>query len=312
VFRDLALSTRRRLLVVGLVVAGFTPSAVAGATSSHVIQAVGAENQYANVIAQVGGRYVNVEAVMSNPATDPHEFEASTSVAREIASAQLIVQNGAGYDTFMHQLESASSSSSRKVVTVQTLLGLSASTKNPHLWYEPAAMPRVAKVVAHDLSVLDPSHASYFAHRLSSFDASMSKVTDAIDTFRATFARERVATTEPVADYLLTALGLRNSTPFSFQADVMNGVDPSPEDVTFQQQLLTTHAVKVFCYNAQVSSPVTISLRDLAKKSHVPVVAVYETMPTPGFDYQTWMIAEIDALTNALAHHRSTTSLLKG
>jgi zinc/manganese transport system substrate-binding protein len=118
-----------------------------------------------------------------------------------------------------------------------------------------------------------------------------------------------VATTEPVADYMLSALGLDNLTPFRFQADIMNGVDPSPEDITFQQSLFTSHRVKVFCYNAQVSSSVTVSLKALAEKSHVPVVGVYETMPTPGFDYQTWMEAEIKALGKALVSGTSTKEL---
>jgi zinc/manganese transport system substrate-binding protein len=106
----------------------------------------------------------------------------------------------------------------------------------------------------------------------------------------------------------LAALGLHNVTPFRFQADVMNGVDPSPEDIAFQQNLLTSHHAKVFCYNEQVSSTVTLAMRSLAQSSHVPVVAVYETMPT-GFDYQTWMLAEIAALTKALTSHLSTKEL---
>jgi zinc/manganese transport system substrate-binding protein len=112
-----------------------------------------------------------------------------------------------------------------------------------------------------------------------------------------------------VADYLLSALGLDNLTPFRFQADIMNGVDPSPEDIALQQSFFTTHQVRVFCYNAQVSSSVTAALRTLAQKSHVPVVAVYETMPTPGYDYQSWMKAEIDALTKALVSQQSTKEL---
>jgi zinc/manganese transport system substrate-binding protein len=118
-----------------------------------------------------------------------------------------------------------------------------------------------------------------------------------------------VATTEPVADYLLMALGLQNRTPFRFQADIMNGVDPSPEDIAFQQSLFKQHRVKVFCYNAQVSSTVTLSMESLAESSGVPVVAVYETMPTPGYDYQTWMLAEIHALTKALTTKTSTKEL---
>ena len=101
------------------------------------IVAVGAENEYADVIQQVGGKYVQVSAIMSNPNTDPHTFEASASVARLVSSAQLVVQNGVGYDTFMNTIENAAPSSSRKVIVVQNLLGLPTDTPNPHLWYKP-------------------------------------------------------------------------------------------------------------------------------------------------------------------------------
>jgi zinc/manganese transport system substrate-binding protein len=108
-----------------------------------------------------------------------------------------------------------------------------------------------------------------------------------------------VATTEPVGDYLLSAMGLNNLTPFRFQADVMNGIDPSPEDIVTQQSLLTRHAVAALCFNAQVSSPVTLALRNLATKDHVPTVAIYETMPQ-GLHVQTWMLDEISAIEAAI------------
>jgi len=296
---------------VGLLTAALVLSAcnAPAAKSGAKLRAVGAENEYANVITQIGGRFVSVDAVMSNPNTDPHTFEASASVAQEISSAQLVVQNGVGYDTFMQQLESSTPNSSRRVIDVQQLLGLSLKTKNPHLWYDPKTMPAVATQVAHDLASLAPKHAAYFTERLNAFLASLQPVELAIKTFKARFAGVEVATTEPVADYLLQALGLDNVTPFRFQADIMNGVDPSPEDIAFQQGLFTSHRAKVFCYNAQVSSTVTVAMRSLAESSHVPVVAVYETMPTPGFDYQTWMLAEISALTKALTMHVSTKEL---
>ena len=277
--------------------------------TSGIVRAVGAESQYANLISQIGGRYVSVAAIMSNPSTDPHTFEVSTSVAQTLASAQLVVQNGLGYDAFMNQLESASPSSSRRVIEVQTLLGLPNSTKNPHLWYDPSFMVKVASQIETDLASAAPSHAKYFATRLAAFQTSMQTLDVTIRAFRARFAGTAVATTEPVADYLLTTLGLKNETPFRFQADIMNGVDPSPEDIAFQQRLFTTHRVAMFCYNAQVNSSVTLSLRSIAEAARVPVVAVYETMPTPGYDYQTWMAAEISAMTRALVTKTSTKGL---
>ncbi|HVB50663.1 MAG TPA: zinc ABC transporter substrate-binding protein [Acidimicrobiales bacterium] len=302
---------RAAALGLALGVAGVVLSScgTSPAITKGVIQAVGAENQYANVMSQIGGRFVEVHAVMSNPNTDPHTYEVSTSVAQEISSARLVIQNGVGYDTFMNQLESAAPSTSRHVIEVQSLVGLSNDTKNPHLWYKQKTMSRVARAVRTELTSLQPEHASYFTTRLKAFDTSMAALASATTAFRAKFAGVKVATTEPVADYLLQSLGLVNESPFRFQADVMNGIDPSPEDIAFQQNLFTHHKVKVLCYNAQVSSPVTQSLRSLAQSSGVPVVAVYETMPTPGYNYQSWMLAEIVALTKAITTSTSTENI---
>jgi zinc/manganese transport system substrate-binding protein len=274
-----------------------------------VINAIGAENEYADVIGQIGGRYVQVSAILNNPNTDPHTFESSPSVAAEVSGAQLIVQNGVGYDTFMNKIESASPNASRKVIVIQDLLGLPDSTPNPHLWYDPKTMPMAAKAIAGDLASLQPTHAAYFKANLSKFDVSLSPWLHAIAAFKSQHPGVTAATTEPVADYLLTAMGITNLTPWRFQADIMNGVDPSPQDVTLENGFFTKHAVKVFCYNQQVVDSLTTSIRLGALKAGVPVVGVYETMPTPGYDYQSWMLAEVNAIQNAVEDGASTQHL---
>ena len=274
-----------------------------------VIVAVGAENEYANVIAQLGGRYVEVTAIMSNPNTDPHSFEASPSVARVVSSAQLIVQNGVYYDTFMNTIEAASPDPKRRVIDVQKILALPSSTPNPHLWYDPRTMPAVAKAIAASLSEMAPAHRSYFASRLRSFDGSLTPWLRAIAAFKAEYPHIPVATTEPVADYMLEAVGADIKTPFPLQADIMNGIDPAPQDITIEDNLFSEHRVDVFLYNEQVTDSVTASFLSLAKKNGVPVVGVYETMPTPGYDYQTWMLAEVNALRKAVADKISTERL---
>src|ERR1700761_4873377 len=131
-------------------------------TSAHQIVAVGAENEYTSVLQQVGGQYVQASAIMSNPSTDPHTFEASASVAREISGAQLVVQNGVGYDSFMDSIEKAVPDSGRKLIDVQKLVGLPDSPPTPPPWSNPPTMPAVASAVASDLADLQPSHAAYF------------------------------------------------------------------------------------------------------------------------------------------------------
>ncbi len=273
-----------------------------------MIIAVGAENEYASVLSQVGGRYVDVSSILDNPNTDPHTFEASPQVAQEVSAARLIVQNGLGYDSWMNKIESASPSSGRKVIVVQHVLGLPDSSPNPHLWYSPATMPAVANAVAADLSALQPAHASYFRARLKAFDRSLKPWLNAIAGFNAKYPGATAANTEPVADYLLAAMGIKNLTPFRFQADIMNGVDPSPQDIDLEDGLLSQHKAMAFVYNAQVTDTLTTSIRQNAIKAAVPVVAVYETMPT-GYTYQSWMLAETEAIQKAVATKMSTRKL---
>jgi zinc/manganese transport system substrate-binding protein len=311
---------RRRRWLTGVVLLGAALAAsgcaplLAAAPSAHrgVIAAVGAENEYADVIGQVGGKYVQVSAVMSNPNTDPHAFEASASAARLVGGAQLVVQNGAGYDTFMDTIESAVPSSSRKVIVVQHLLGLPDSTPNPHLWYKPGTMPVVADAIAAGLAALQPAHARYFRANAAAFARSLAPWAGAIAAFRAKYPLAPVATTEPVADYLLQAAGADNLTPFAFQADVMNGTDPSAQDVAAERSLFTGHKVRAFIYNRQVTDSLTDSFITLARENGIPVVGVYETMPAPGYRYQSWMLAEVQALQRAVAGQVSTERLWWG
>ncbi|MBV9445516.1 MAG: zinc ABC transporter substrate-binding protein [Streptosporangiaceae bacterium] len=279
------------------------------ATSAGAIVAVGAENQYADVISQVGGKYVSASAIMSNPNSDPHTFEASARVAQAVSSAQLVVQNGLGYDAFMNTIENAVGSSGRKVIDVQKLLNVPDSEPNPHLWYKPGTMVAVANAVAGDLAAIQPAHAAYFRQNATAFVRSLDAWTGAISAFNTKYPYTPVATTEPVADYLLQAIGADDLTPMTFQLNVMNGTDPSAQNVAAERSLFTRHSVKVLVYNQQVTDSLTQSFITLAHANGIPVVGVYETMPAPGYDYQSWMVAEVQALSKAVQHKVSTEHL---
>jgi zinc/manganese transport system substrate-binding protein len=312
--RRLRRAARPRIGAVAIV--ALTAAGVAGCGGSSVstgasgpIPAVGAENEYANVIEQVGGRYVKVTAIESNPATDPHTYEASPSVAEAVSTSPLVVQNGVSYDTYMERIESASPSPARRVIDVQRLLGLPDSTPNPHLWYRPQTMGLVAHAIAADLSAIQPAHAAYFHANAAAFEASLAPWLQALKRFAAEYPNTPVAVTEPVVDYMLEAAGARILTPFALQAKVMNGVDPAPQDVTLQNGLLSGRKVKAILYNQQVTDTLTQSFLAAARRNGVPVVGVYETMPTPGYDYQSWMLAEVQALRRAVVERISTQRL---
>ena len=283
--------------------------ASAEAETSKVIKAIGVENEYADVISQIGGKYVIAHAIVTDPNTDPHTFEASPKVVADIAAAELIVENGVGYDSWADKIMSAAPRPDRKVINVQHLLGLPDDTANPHLWYDPRTMPAVSKAIADDLAVLRPAQAEYFQANANHFVASLEPWNAAIASFKAQYGKTPVAVTEPVADYMLEAMGFDILTPFTLQASIMNGTDPSPQDVTTQNELLSGKKVEVFVYNLQVTDSLTKSFLDLSKKAGIPVAGVYETMPTPGYTYQTWMLAEVNTLRKAVADKVSTETL---
>lgn len=299
----------RRLTPFVVLAVAAVVSACGHSTGERTPSAIGIESQYADVIAQIAGPHVRVRAILTNPNTDPHVFQASPAIAHSVASASLVVENGLGYDPWADRILAASPQR-RTVINVQRLLRLPA-TANPHVWYDPKTMPAVAAAVAAALSALKPAEAAYFHAQARAFDASLTPWRQALEAFKRDHAGTAVAVTEPVADELLKAAGCRILTPYSLEAAVMNGTDPAPQDVAAQQALLSGHRVKVLLYNRQVRNPLTSSFVELARRNGIPVVGVYETLPD-GYHYQSWMLAETIALTRAVTHGISSEALVQG
>jgi len=269
-------------------------------THAQPIRVVAAENVYGDLAHQIGASNVAVTSILKNPAQDPHEFEANTSTARQIAHADLVIYNGADYDAWMTRLLSASRGSSRKVIEVARLVNKRAGD-NPHLWYDVAAMTKLANALVETLSTVDPVHRTEYAQGYAAFESSMRPLMDRIATIRSRYAGTAVTATEPVFAYMADALGLEMRN-HRFQLAVMNGTEPSAKDVAALENDLKTRAVKVLLHNTQTGSALSERMRAIAIKAGVPVVGVTETEP-PAMNYQQWMSAQLDALVRALEQH---------
>jgi len=288
-------------VLLGVAVAAPLPRAAA---AGMVINVVASTNVYGDVVSQLGGSHVKVTGILSNPNTDPHTYESSTGDAGAVAKATLVVQNGIGYDDFMGKLEGASPNARRVVIDVGQTLGYKAGD-NPHVWYSPTTMPRIAPLIVAALAKQDPADAVYFQANLRAFDASLEPWTNLIAQVKQRYSGTPIAITEPVFSFEAAAMGLRVLTPVSFAFAIMEGNDPSPQDVQVETDLFTGNKVKVFFYNQQAVAPITITLLGLARAHHIPIVGVYETKPLSK-TYQQWMVAEAQATLKALASGVST------
>jgi zinc/manganese transport system substrate-binding protein len=263
------------------------------------VAVVAAENAYGSITAQIGGRHVSVTSILRDPAADPHLFTADTGTGLEVARAALVIQNGAGYDTFMGRLEDAAPSDDRVVVTVADVLGVDGADANPHLWYDVPRLGRVAAAIAAGLERADPRHRAAYRAGLARFARRLAPLEHEVAAIRARDGGAPVAYTEPVPGYLLAAAGLRNLTRPAFSRAIEDGTEPTAAAVADMTGLLTGRRVRALLVNTQAVSPITSRIRATARAAGIPVVGVTETLPA-GETFQAWQLRQARALARAL------------
>jgi zinc/manganese transport system substrate-binding protein len=270
-----------------------------GRPSGGKVAVVAAENAYGSIAAQIGGRHVAVTSILRDPAADPHLFTAGTGTGLDVARAGLVIQNGAGYDTFMDRLEDAAPSGARVVVTVADVLGVHGADANPHLWYDVPRLGRVAAAIAAGLERADPRHRADYRAGLARFERRLAPLGREVAAIRARDGGAPVAYTEPVPGYLLAAAGLRNLTPPAFSRAIEDGSEPTASAVADMTALLTGHRVRALLVNTQAVSPITSRIRSAAVAAGIPVVGVTETLPADE-TFQAWQLRQARALARAL------------
>ena len=291
---------------VGIYALGRPVSASTTATSTtgstEEIQVVAAENFWGSLVSQLGGIHVNVTSIVSNPNTDPHEYESNPADARAITNAQLVIVNGAGYDTWALDLISAENTQNQRVLNVQELIDQS-GTANPHFWYSPYYVNDTVAAMYKNLVAIDPTDTAYFHQQYASLNTSLWQ--DYMKTeveIKQEFGGAPVASTESIFVYMANATGLNLVSPTRFMEAVAEGNDPSAQDVATMEQLMMggNSTVRVLVYNKQTVTPLIIDIESLAAQHQIPVVGVTETMQPRNTTFQLWMSGELNVLYNAL------------
>lgn len=267
------------------------------ADASDVPHVVAAENFYGEVAREIGGDAISVTTILSKPDADPHLFEAAPSTARAVGEADIVVYNGAGYDHWMEKLLSVSDRPDRRAIVAAKLTAAEGGD-NPHLWYDPATFPAIAKALATELQRRDASHAATYASNLAAFEDAFAKVDVRIRKIRASYSGTPVTATEPVFGHMASALGFKMLNG-DFQTAMMNETEPSPRQVAAFEKSLRDGEARILFYNDQVRDGTTGRLLSLAKASGVAVIGVGETMPE-GATIESWLGGELDAIARAL------------
>jgi len=160
------------LVCCALALSGCSIASSAGSTAdpgtSRVLNVVAAENFWGSIATQLGGKQVRVSSIIDAPDADPHKDRATDADVRAVASADLAIVNGVGYDTWASNLADLSPTHPRTVLDVGQLLDLPPDA-NPHSWYDPADVARVVDQLTADYKKLDPADADYFDEQRTAF-----------------------------------------------------------------------------------------------------------------------------------------------
>lgn len=292
--------------------------------SDEGIQVVSSTNVYGDIAETIGGEFVSVTSIVNSLSQDPHSYEATVQDKLVVSEAELLIENGGGYDPFLHQLADEAEMDHDYIVSAVDVSGYGESgdehaehadesgdhaeddhsdhshgSVNEHVWYDLEAMATVAEDIGAKLSSLDPDNAGTYQNNVEEFTTGISALTDRLAELSSTADGQSVAITEPVPVYLLEAAGLQNATPEGYSEAIEEGSDVSVAVLNDMMNLMEDESLAFLAYNEQTESPQTQTVRDAADAAGVPIVNFTETVPE-GEDFLSWMTANVDGIESIL------------
>jgi zinc/manganese transport system substrate-binding protein len=302
-----SLRTVAFLLLAALLVAGCGrsgPAPVGSRGAGPRFQVVAAENFWGSLAAQLAGSKASVRSVIVNPSTDPHSYQPTAGDARAVAGSNMTIVNGVGYDDWAGQLLRASASSARVVLNVGHLLKLPEGS-NPHRWYYPHDVEAVIGAITSDYQRLDPGDAAYFAaRRRALLSSGLARYDELRKEIKRRFAGVPVGYSESIFQGLGENLGLRLMTPPGFPKAVAEGTDVTLSDKQTVDRQASSREIDVWVFNSQNVTPDVERVNELARKAHIPIATITETLSPATASFQGWQVAQLEGLLAALEKGR--------
>jgi len=281
--------------------AGSRPVTVSGDTAQcpgDVVDVVVSVSQWSDLAQVLGGDCASVTTVLASSAVDPHDYEPRPADIAAFENADLVVVNGAGYDGWAADAV-ANLDPAPALVSAEDL-ATGADGGNPHLWYAPDLLPRMAEEVTGALSEASPDAAGVFDAQAAAWAQDLQPYSDELAALRTAAARSSYAATETVFDLTAAAVGLRDVTPEGYRSAVSNESDPAPGDIAAFERALRAGEVDVLVFNTQTEGTLPDQLRSAAEDAGVPVVEVTESPPDAAGSFVAWQLGQLEQLSTAL------------
>ncbi|WP_125763130.1 metal ABC transporter solute-binding protein [Companilactobacillus hulinensis] len=285
------------IIFLGILLTGCNNSNKTASDKSK-IKIVATTDFYGEVAKAVVGNKGSVESIINKPGVDPHDYEPTTKVAKDVSGADITIANGLGYDSWMNKLSKNKNGAFIKVG--ENILDKKTGA-NPHVWYNPQTMPALANQLAKELSKKQPKNKKYFENNAKKYITSLKPVQNELDKLTEVAGKttnKDVYVSEPVFDYSIQAMGFKVGNK-DFEKAVENGTDPSPTIIKNMRQGIKDHKISFLVYNSQSDSKTVDNMIALAKENSIPILKVTETLPA-NKTYKEWMLSQYQQLNKIL------------
>jgi len=299
--RSLAVAAATTAL--GLALAGCASQPAPEASSDATLSVVASTNVYGDIASSIGQDLIEVTSIIDDPGKDPHEYEADAQNQLALSKADIVIENGGGYDDFMQTLLASADNADVVVLNVADISGYDQEPTegafNEHMWYDFPTVTKLVDEIVSTLSEVAPANTSTFESNGDAFKGELSGFMEQEAELKAGHEGTGVAITEPVPLYMLGAIGLENKTPGEFSESIEEDTDVPADVLQETLDLFSSKSVTLLAYNEQTTGPQTEAVLAAAEENAIAVVPVRETLPE-GKTYLQWMQGDLDAISAAL------------
>jgi zinc/manganese transport system substrate-binding protein len=314
-----------------LVLAGCSATPASGGADDGVIRVTASTNVYGSLVEQIGGDRVDVTSIITSASQDPHSYEASARDRLAVQDADLVVENGGGYDAFIETLIDGSDAHVLTAVEfshdypgngghedAEDAEGEHTEEEhdhaegeagheghdhiegfNEHVWFDPHTMIHVVEGISEELAELDPEGEADFTAAAAEIVTELEGFESDLETLGTDAAGASVFITEPLPGYIATAAGLTDVAPEGFAEAVEEGNDVAPATLLEALDVIGNGEVRAVLTNAQTGGAETQRVEEAAEAAGIPIVAFTELLED-GSSYSEWMADAIQNLADAL------------
>jgi manganese/iron transport system substrate-binding protein len=283
------------LAVLGAVlVGGCSRAAPAGSgdiTNRHgrSLNVVATTTQVADLAANVGGNRVKVTSLFK-PNVDPHDYEPSPADIDTTARADLVLENGAGLESWLHDTIESSGYDGPVVDTSQGVrLSQVGGQADPHIWQNPRNAMVMAANIKRAMAATDPADADAFQTNLDTYTKQLQALDAEVQRQIDALANKKLVTNHDAFGYYIDRYGLQ------FVGSVIPSFDTSAElsGRDIRDLVAKIKATKVRAVFSETSLPPRTA-ETIAREAGVKVVegedALYgDSLGPPGSDGDTYL-----------------------